>query len=291
MKRILTCISLLLFCMASGAQTVKLQCDGTEVVTTTEDIKEAARIIRLAAKIEKNRNEKVNYAGRLLVGAKYEAGTLSQSVKGEEFRLFLDKTDCILFVEACLALASTTAALTAGDTDLFLQFARNIKQLRYRTQTPQHYSDRIHYTTEWIGNAQKKGYVKDITLQAGGQINNRQIYYMSENYTKYPALKNDKTELKKIKQIEQQLNKIPRTYIPKNKIDQSKIQNGDIICFCSSIPGLDISHVAIAHKHDGITGFIHASSDAGKVIIDPRSITQYISNKKNIIGIKIIRIQ
>ena len=238
MKRILTCISLLLFCMVSGAQTVKLQCDGTEVVTTTEDIKKAARIIRLVAKIERNRNEKVNYAGRLLVGAKYEAGTLSQSVKGEEFRLFLDKTDCILFVEACLALASTTAP-----------------------------------------------------LQAGGQINNRQIYYMSENYTKYPALKNDKTELEKIKQIEQQLNKIPRSYIPKNKIDQSKIQNGDIICFCSSIHGLDISHVVIAYKHDGITGFIHASSDAGKVIIDPRSITQYISNKKNIIGIKIIRIQ
>ena len=84
------------------------------------------------------------YAGRYLLGTPYVASTLEGGTK-EELRIYLTKTDCILFVETCLNLALTKMQ---GHSD-FDALAENLRQSRYRDGKVSCYADRIHYTTEW----------------------------------------------------------------------------------------------------------------------------------------------
>ncbi|MBO4230351.1 MAG: DUF1460 domain-containing protein, partial [Bacteroidales bacterium] len=67
------------------------------------------------------------------------------------------------------------------------------------------------------------------------------------------------------------------------------IQSGDIICFVSTVEGLDIAHVGMAYVEDGRVGFIHASQNDGKVVIDSRTIVEYVLPRRNLSGIKVVR--
>ena len=98
-------------------------------------------------------------------------------------------------------------------------------------------------------------------------------------------------DLERIKGVEKDLNKIPMTYIPKNKIASAagKIKTGDIICFVSAVDGLDIAHVGIAIVTDGKAGFVHASQKEGKVVIDSKTIEEYVKPRSNLSGIKVVR--
>jgi hypothetical protein len=79
--------------------------------------------------------------------------------------------------------------------------------------------------------------------------------------------------------------------IPKAKINDcaSHIKNGDIVCFVTNIEGLDVTHVGFAYWKDDVLGFIHASSVAKKVFIDPKSLQRYAENVKSTIGIMVVR--
>ena len=120
------------------------------------------------------------YAARYLLGTSYVGGTLEAGDK-EELRISLTKTDCILFVETCLDLARCKML---GYND-FSHFAEEVRQSRYRDGQIRGYGDRIHYTTEWIRRGEKRGVVRDITLDLGGIPSDRKIFYMSRNYKKY----------------------------------------------------------------------------------------------------------
>ena len=228
-----------------------------------------------------------------LMGTPYVAGTLDTDPVNEQLRIYLTKTDCILFVETCLDLALTVKECkTCPD---FVQFAWKVASTRYRCDAPWGYGDRIHYTTEWIRRQDKV--LKDITLDLGGEVYDHQINYMSTHPDSYKQLGNARNipraalALQKITETEAELNRTPMTFIPKDKVAgiENKIETGDIICFVSAIEGLDIAHVAIAYVKDGRTGFIHASQAAGKVIIDPKTISGYVSSRSNLAGIKVVR--
>ncbi|MCQ2148335.1 MAG: DUF1460 domain-containing protein, partial [Bacteroidales bacterium] len=64
----------------------------------------------------------------------------------------------------------------------------------------------------------------------------------------------------------------------------SKIKSGDIVTFISTVDGLDLAHVAIAFETNGEMHFIHASSAAMKVIVEPKTLAEYAKN-----GIRISR--
>ena len=115
---------------------------------------------------------------------------------------------------------------------------------------------------------------------------------MSENYEKYPHLANDSDAVQQIAQIEKTINaRSNYYYIPKKEIAQrqSLIKNGDIICFTTSIPGLDISHLSIAYWNKRQLTFIHASSKAEKVIINPESLIDYCNAIRTCTGIMVLR--
>ena len=133
----------------------------------------------------------------------------------------------------------------------------------------------------------------------GGMAADRPINFMSTHKGSYRQLAGapeDTTaarDLALIAAVEKTLSETPQSWIPTRKIPgmEQKIRSGDILCFMSGVPGLDIAHVGIAYVHDGRAGFIHASSGGGKVMVDPRTIAEYAAAKKNCPGIKVVRVR
>ena len=259
-----------------------------DVMKTMSDSQADAR----SAGKELSTAELMVLAAKSMLGTRYVAGTLDEDPIKEELKVYLTKTDCILFVETCLNLAKT---VKDGKGASFNAFAANVAGTRYRCKPPYSYGDRIHYTTEWI--RRQEGTLRDITLELGGEVNDHPIDFMSTHTKSYKQLADANNipraalDLKKIEETEAALNKEPMTYIPKSKVASAAagIKTGDIICYVSNVKGLDIAHVAIAYVDNGRVGFIHASQADGKVEIDKQTIAEYVGSRSHLSGIKVVR--
>ena len=238
----------------------------------------------------------VHLAATLMMGTPYVAGTLDEG-ETEQVVVDLGRTDCIIFVETCLDLA--LAVKEKGEEACYGDLVRFVGLTRYRSgaEAPLRYSDRLHYTSEWISHGEELGVLEDLTLDLGGCGRVHPLDFMSTHPRLYPRLAAWETdpvaaeELERIREAERELNSKGYTYIPASGIEKAGrlIRNGDIICFVTSVSGLDISHVAIASVKDGKVGFIHASSTAGKVVEDVKSIAAYVAGRKSLVGIKVVR--
>ena len=139
--------------------------------------------------------------------------------------------------------------------------------------------------------------MKDITLELGGETYDHPICFMTSNPKSYKQLADADNipraalDLKKIAEVEAELNKEPMTYIPTAKVEAAAkvIKSGDIICYVSNVEGLDIAHVALAYVENGRVGFIHASQKDGKVEIDKQTIAEYVGSRSHLSGIKVVR--
>ena len=101
-------------------------------------------------------NELITKAALMRLETPYVANTLERGEK-EELYVNIHETDCILFVESCLALAQTAKS---GDTT-YTNFCKKIQELRYRNGEVDGYPSRIHYTSEWLLQAEKDGKLLD----------------------------------------------------------------------------------------------------------------------------------
>ena len=222
-------------------------------------------------------------AGKALEGQPYVAGTLDEQ-PGERLRIYLTRTDCIIFVETCQALARTAAQ--GGD---FWTFANEIRQSRYRDGRIEAYADRLHYTTEWGMQGEARGVLKDVTQELGGVKLDHPINYMSSHPGSYPLM----DDIDAIREAEAGINAKPRYYIPKNRLGDALkgIRSGDIICLVTSVEGLDISHVMMAVVEDGAVRLLHASTGPMKVVIDPRTLPEYLAARSSVTGIQVLRPQ
>lgn len=216
----------------------------------------------------------------------YAAHTLDM-LDTEDLTINFREMDCLTFVENCLAL-SRMLRHSNPDIDCFEQ---ELRLIRYRNGLINTCTSRLHYTSDWIFDNVKKGVVEDISLALGGKKFKPDVFFMSENYPKYKHLKNNPKAVKEIETTEQEINRRGNYYfIPKQDVGacQALIKSGDIVCFTTSIAGLDISHVGIAYRHTGQLTFIHASSVAGKVIINPESLADYCNKIKSNTGIIVL---
>ena len=249
---------------------------------------------RLAASPKQDAASQMILAARQLLNQPYEAGT--QEGREERLRIYLTRTDCILFAETCLGLVRTVQV--CGPLATFEDLARTLRQTRYRGGVVDGYASRLHYTTEWIRQGERNGFFRDITEELGGVPDTRPINYMSAHPDSYAPLKGEssyaKENLRQIRAMEERVNGLSRWYIPKDKLAavEDRIQIGDILCLATSIDGLDYSHVVIAYreKPGAPLGFIHASTSAKKVIVEPRSLLAYLQANSRAIGISVLRV-
>jgi hypothetical protein len=219
-----------------------------------------------------------------LVGTPYQAGLLDIS-SPEKLILALDKFDCVLFVEAVVAIARGIAVQDYN----YATFAERISDLRYRDGKLDGYCSRLHYFSEWISDNQARGTVKQITQELGGVKTNKSLNFMSNHRQKYTQLKSDET-FQCIVQAEQRLVDLDFIYIPPDKIKQaySKMQAGDIVAIATKVRGLDFTHTGLVYRNpDRSMGLIHASP-SGAVKISP-DLQTYVNQVKEQQGIVIAR--
>ena len=293
MKRILTLLlAVLTACGARQAMPAKAE---VPVRTTDKDREIAEAILQNLQSAPQPSRDRMLHAALSLLGTPYVASTLEKGDR-EELRVSLTETDCILFVETCFNLVE--AVNLYGEEADFDKFADLVRQSRYRGGKVERYSDRIHYTTEWIRQGEARGLLKDMTLELGGISADRPINYMSRHKASYRQIAKAPhdtaaaRDLAVITEVEKKLSETPQSWIRTETIPSIEewISSGDIICFMSGVPGLDIAHVGIAYVQDGRVGFIHASSTGKKVMVDPRTIAEYTAARKNCPGIKVVKV-
>ena len=263
-------------------------CNGhTETYATTEQDRALAE--KVLKKLEAHQDEEPGKmmvrAANALLGQPYVAGTLEE-LPDEKLCVYLTRTDCILFVETCLGLVQTARRNTVS----FEYFVSELQCSRYRNGVYSRYEDRLHYTTEWARQGVARGVLEDMTEALGGVRYDHPVHYMSMHPDAYPRM----TDVEAIKAVEDSINAVPSTYIPKNRLKEALkgIRNGDIILFTTTVDGLDVSHCAIAKVDAGKpVRFIHASTGAKKVIVEPRTLEEYVTGRKAVTGIQVFRVR
>lgn len=229
--------------------------------------------------------EIVTKSALFFLGTPYVGFTLEK--EPEQLVINLRELDCTTFVETVLALSRT---LRNGEPT-FEQFTKNLQFIRYREGIINDYSDRLHYTTDWLYENQKKGIVKNITGDAGGVSHKVNLYVMSTNHEKYKQLKGKPELTEKIRRIESEASKRENFRIIANEIEKNRdsFQNGDMVCFVTNNSGIDISHVAFIYFQGDKLTFIHASSAEKKVVIEKETLMNYSLRSKNGNGIMVAR--
>ena len=267
-------------------RTAQAQAVGTETTwrTTPKDSLLAMQVLdALKCSQIDSVSRLMSMAGACLCGHSYVAGTLEEYPQ-ERLCIYLTRTDCILFVETCLALARTAKA--GGG---FPELAEELRQSRYRDGQVTAYADRLHYTSEWILQAERRGTLKEITAGLGGVPYDHPVSYMSTHPEAYPRMDDPAA----IRAAEERINAVPVYMIPKAKVADAlaQIRPGDILCLVSGIEGLDILHVGMAARRtDGAVLLLHASSAAGKVTVDPgKPLDEYLAGRKSVAGLRVLR--
>lgn len=223
------------------------------------------------------------------IGIPYGAATL-EGDSIETLTINLDSMDCTTFVETVLALAATADERRQSWRD----FTYNLRQLRYRNGQTDGYPSRLHYVSDWIVDNVARGKLKEVTRELpNARYAVKSLDFMTRNRDRYPALA-DSSNFARMKNVESGFSNHRFPYLKAAGLNDKKlmqaVSDGDIICFTTSIRGLDATHMGIVTIIDGIPRLIHASSKEGKVLIDPLSLSAYITRNRPE-GIRIIRLR
>lgn len=217
------------------------------------------------------------------LNAPYVAHTLE--IQDEEGLVVnLREFDCTTFVETVIALARTAhSGIPEFDT-----FLNELQLIRYRGGIVNEYASRLHYTSDWLYDNEKKGILKNLSAGLGGTLEKKTINFMGTHRDAYRQLKDDDALWVEIQKIEGDINKRGGFYyIPKGDIAAvaSKIPHMSVVAFTTSVNGLDVTHMGFAFHTGNRLAFIHASSAKNKVVIDQKSLSEYCTGQSSCTGI------
>lgn len=217
--------------------------------------------------------------GTSYLGTPYVANTLDRNTE-ESLVIQTKSVDCLTFIEYVLAQALSPA------------FADNVQKIRYRNGIIDGYPSRLHYTSDWIGNGIRNGFLTDITAENSSDVTELSLSYMSTHPKQYKQLADSPENVRRIAAQEQALSGQAVHYLPKNKLPDTGlpwIADGDIIAIVTNVRGLDIAHVGIANYLNGNLHLLHASSTLGKVVVSEYPLRQMLNNQKSWTGLRVVR--
>lgn len=232
--------------------------------------------------------ESILDVARRFLGVPYVAGVL----EGDVERLTVDTTqlDCTTFVELTVArwLASQ------GDSTCFDE---QVQRMRYREGVVDGYLSRLHYFTDWVKVNALRGVWSELTpAESDAHLwatDTLTLSFMSTHPQSYPYLKAHAWAVDSMRHIEAGYRKQPVHYIKKSVLDlgpdQLPIRNGDILALVTTIEGLDVTHLGFAVWKNGNLHLMHASMNHGKVVVDERTLYDYLQTRKNCPGVRVVR--
>jgi Protein of unknown function (DUF1460). len=226
-----------------------------------------------------------------LEGTPYVGGTLELSADQEVCSVNLDELDCVTFFESTLNLARMlkNGESTSGD------LLKEVQHTRYRGGIVGDYSSRLHYTSDWLFDNEKKGVVRVLNDLPGAVPFTQKVGFMSTHAGSYKQLAAHPKLVEKMKRQEKTINSRKfLKFIPADKVASVEplLKTGDIVGLCTSVAGLDISHTGIVYRTaDGVAHFMDASSKKAnmKVTIEPGAISQAVKDRKNFTGVVFAR--
>ena len=224
--------------------------------------------------------------GKTFIGTEYVANALE--VPGEEHLVVnMRGLDCVSFYENALVLARCVKKkkMTFDDYKAELQF------IRYRHGKIDRYPSRLHYTSDYIYENEKKGVWKNVTKDLGGVRYTKTVNFMSTHPDSYRQLKENAEFIPVIKEQEHEISKRELYHVPKEKIaDVSpQLKNGDILGITTDIEGLDVAHTGIVIWQNGKVHFLHAPNVGHKLTITEKTLAEYVAGNKRQIGIMVAR--
>lgn len=234
---------------------------------------------------EKPIGDVVVAVGKSFIGAPYRSNTLE--VPGEERLVVnLQGLDCVTFTENALTFSRCIKLNKVAIDD----YKAQLRLIRYRDGIIDRYPSRLHYFSDWIDNNGKKGVIRDITAEAGGEPYVKKIHFMTSHRSSYRQLKDDKS-FRSIQTMERSLGKRRHHYIPKHRLTpvQPGIEDGDIIGITTTQEGMDIAHTGLAIRVDGVLKFLHAPLSAGSVAVTEHSLAEYVQAHTRQSGIMVAR--
>lgn len=283
MKYLLSLIIILCRCLPAYTQ--------DEVKYSQKDSIVATELLKSCMNECKTKDNCLMYFARKLKSVPYVARTLEG---GERERLVVNlrQLDCTTYVENVIALY---LCIKNGKTT-FRNFCNYLRNIRYENGIVT-YPTRLHYFSYWIEQNTLTGIVREIVPQDSSVTEDSEydIYYMSSNPEKYPALRKDTSLIDDISEMEKYFDGKTYRYIPKAKLKnpeslQAYIKDGDIIAIVTNKKGLDISHIGFAAWHKGNLHLLNASSIHKKVVEEPMSLYKYMMRHPSQTGIRIIRV-
>lgn len=266
---------------------VSISASGYKQYVTEQDREIFDKYITYITGEEYTSQEVIMATASFFLDVPYVAATLEKEPEG--LVVNLRELDCTTFVETVLSLSKTVLDGTLS----FDVFCETLKQFRYRGGVIAGYTSRLHYTTDWIYENSKKGLMKDVTKESGGDPLPVNLFFMSRNADKYKLLKGNPALIADMVTVEKSVNNRSYYLIPKDRIEACRdgIKDGDMICFVTSIAGLDVSHVGIAKWESGRLTFVHASSSLKKVVIQSGTLQEYAQAASKNTGIIVVRPQ
>jgi hypothetical protein len=230
----------------------------------------------------------VGEAALRLLGTPYVGHTLEISDTVETCVVNLDGLDCVTYFETCLGFARMLRKGRRTPADLVAE----VTNTRYRGGRLDGYVSRLHYTSEWIADNDRRGNVANLSASLPGAARfEKQIHFMSTHPKSYRQLRANPALVSAIAQIEKRLTASEMWHVPREKVAaiEPRLQTGDIVGITTAIAGIDCSHTGLCLRDQaGDLRFLHASSSAKKVVLDTRLDEYVVQNPKNL-GVMIAR--
>lgn len=279
MKKLIYTAALLLFTILNSAQNYTPQ--------DKEIYAAKAKIASDALRDKAELNAVISKVASSFTGTDYVGFTL-ETDGPEVLTVNFRGLDCTTFLETAVTVARTCA----DGKDSFEEYLQKLEEIRYRGGKLNGYPSRLHYFSDWIYDNVKKGIIKDISREIGGEKIVFNVSFMGNNPKLYMMLKGNDEFLKQIKQQEKEIAAREYYYIPNSRIKdvQDKIMSGDLIGIVTSVEGLDISHTGFAYRgDDNVLKFLHAPMAGKKVEITKKPLADYIPAIQKSKGIVVLR--
>jgi hypothetical protein len=189
--------------------------------------------------------------GRLLLGVPYAANTLRGGPdRPEELVLRADSLDCMLLLDLLLA-GEALFRDTATHADPAAALAEKLIAQRYQGGRID-YRARFHYFSDWIDDGPR-------CLDAATRL---------PGAREQTVILNDRGAGRRWLEG---LPARPRTLrvAPAKAATLAALADGDLVGFRARAAGLDVSHVGMVLREGGELKLLHASSRAGRVVVEP----------------------
>jgi hypothetical protein len=232
--------------------------------------------------------DRIGAVGMALRQTPYVDATLELYADREVCSVNLRGLDCVTFFETALAFARMLRRGGRTPEALLAEVAFT----RYRGGRLTDYASRLHYTSDWLFDNDRKGVARLITRELPGAARfAKRVSYMSTHPEAYRQLRASSDLVREIARLEAEINAREMDYLPKEKVAAAAplLRTGDIVGVTTALAGLDCAHTGLCYRDPaGVVRFLHASTTRKAVILDG-DLATYLARVSTHTGIMVAR--